>query len=46
MAQRLRNGIFDPEADRRDFEEYLRFVHLPVARSITGTARVGMLPSI
>ena len=22
MAQRLRNGIFDPEADRRDFEEY------------------------
>ncbi|MEP7340153.1 MAG: hypothetical protein ABI977_20640 [Acidobacteriota bacterium] len=25
MAQRLRNGIFDPEADRRDFEEYLRY---------------------
>lgn len=24
MEQRLRNGIFDPEADRRDFEEYLR----------------------
>jgi hypothetical protein len=25
MAQRLRNGIFDPEADKRDFEEYLRY---------------------
>ena len=25
MAQRLRNGILDPEADRRDFEEYLRY---------------------
>ncbi len=25
MAQRLRNGIFDPEADGRDFEEYLRY---------------------
>jgi hypothetical protein len=25
MEQRLRNGIFDPEADRRDFEEYLRY---------------------
>jgi primase-polymerase (primpol)-like protein len=24
IEQRLRNGIFDPEADRRDFEEYLR----------------------
>jgi hypothetical protein len=24
MERRLRNGIFDPEADRRDFEEYLR----------------------
>jgi archaellum component FlaC len=24
MATRLRNGIFDPAADRRDFEEYLR----------------------
>lgn len=25
MEQRLRNGIFDPEADKRDFEEYLRY---------------------
>src|SRR5215813_5625402 len=25
MERRLRNGIFDPEADRRDFEEYLRY---------------------
>jgi hypothetical protein len=25
IEQRLRNGIFDPEADRRDFEEYLRY---------------------
>jgi hypothetical protein len=25
MEQRLRNGIFDPDADRRDFEEYLRY---------------------
>jgi hypothetical protein len=25
MARRLQNGIFDPEADKRDFEEYLRY---------------------
>jgi hypothetical protein len=25
MERRLRNGIFDPEADKRDFEEYLRY---------------------
>lgn len=25
MEQRLRNGIFDPAADKRDFEEYLRY---------------------
>ena len=25
MAQRLRNGVFDPEVDKRDFEEYLRY---------------------
>lgn len=24
IEQRLRNGIFDPDADRRDFEDYLR----------------------
>jgi hypothetical protein len=25
IEQRLRNGIFDPEANKRDFEEYLRY---------------------
>jgi hypothetical protein len=25
IEQRLRNGIFDPEADKRDFAEYLRY---------------------
>jgi hypothetical protein len=25
MARRLQNGIFDPEADKRDFEEYLKY---------------------
>ena len=25
MARRLQNGVFDPEADKRDFEEYLRY---------------------
>ena len=25
IERRLRNGIFDPEADKRDFEEYLRY---------------------
>jgi hypothetical protein len=25
IEQRLRNGIFDPEADNRDFAEYLRY---------------------
>jgi hypothetical protein len=25
MEKRLREGIFDPDADRRDFEEYLRY---------------------
>jgi hypothetical protein len=25
MERRLREGIFDPEADKRDFEEYLRY---------------------
>ncbi len=25
MAQRLKNGVFDPAADKRDFAEYLRY---------------------
>jgi hypothetical protein len=25
IERRLRNGVFDPEADKRDFEEYLRY---------------------
>lgn len=25
IAQRLKNGLFDPEADKRDFAEYLRY---------------------